>query len=117
MPDLVPEHAGQFRLVVHQRHQLPRDIDIAAGDRKGVVDRRVEQGDGEIAARVRQARLHGDILPDAPDIGSLRRSEEHTSELQSLMLISYAVFCLKKKRIQIYRKIKGMNVENKCHTK
>src|SRR3546814_4504928 len=26
------------------------------------------------------------------------RSEEHTSELQSLMLISYAVFCLKKKR-------------------
>src|SRR3546814_10538287 len=31
-------------------------------------------------------------LPDRP------RSEEHTSELQSLMRISYAVFCLKKKR-------------------
>src|SRR3546814_3890779 len=28
----------------------------------------------------------------------LKRSEEHTSELQSLMRISYAVFCLKKKR-------------------
>src|SRR3546814_9039736 len=28
----------------------------------------------------------------------LRRSEEHTSELQSLMSISYAVFCLKKKK-------------------
>src|SRR3546814_9859161 len=28
------------------------------------------------------------------------RSEEHTSELQSLMRISYAVFCLKKKQIQ-----------------
>src|SRR3546814_6432993 len=28
----------------------------------------------------------------------LRRSEEHTSELQSLMRISYAVFCLKKKQ-------------------
>src|SRR3546814_4810573 len=28
-----------------------------------------------------------------------KRSEEHTSELQSLMRISYAVFCLKKKRI------------------
>src|SRR3546814_1661686 len=28
------------------------------------------------------------------------RSEEHTSELQSLMRISYAVFCLKKKHIQ-----------------
>src|SRR3546814_1845929 len=30
------------------------------------------------------------------------RSEEHTSELQSLMRISYAVFCLKKKKIQKY---------------
>src|SRR3546814_5490206 len=29
------------------------------------------------------------------------RSEEHTSELQSLMRISYAVFCLKKKKIRI----------------
>src|SRR3546814_1068137 len=29
------------------------------------------------------------------------RSEEHTSELQSLMRISYAVFCLKKKTIQL----------------
>src|SRR3546814_2946439 len=29
-----------------------------------------------------------------------RRSEEHTSELQSLMRISYAVFCLKKKKIK-----------------
>src|SRR3546814_1935280 len=32
---------------------------------------------------------------------SLPRSEEHTSELQSLMRISYAVFCLKKKKIYI----------------
>src|SRR3546814_5557517 len=31
--------------------------------------------------------------------GRLVRSEEHTSELQSLMRISYAVFCLKKKKI------------------
>src|SRR3546814_1194894 len=31
-----------------------------------------------------------------------RRSEEHTSELQSLMRISYAVFCLKKKNKQNY---------------
>src|SRR3546814_1805012 len=30
--------------------------------------------------------------------GKLHRSEEHTSELQSLMRISYAVFCLKKKK-------------------
>src|SRR3546814_8419423 len=31
----------------------------------------------------------------------LRRSEEHTSELQSLMRISYAVFCLKTKKTQL----------------
>src|SRR3546814_3871346 len=31
----------------------------------------------------------------------LRRSEEHTSELQSLMRITYAVFCLKKKKQRI----------------
>src|SRR3546814_5154748 len=33
-------------------------------------------------------------------IGERQRSEEHTSELQSLMRISYAVFCLKKKKTQ-----------------
>src|SRR3546814_9085561 len=37
-------------------------------------------------------RCHG-----ASPCGQSRRSEEHTSELQSLMRISYAVFCLKKK--------------------
>src|SRR3546814_6792744 len=35
----------------------------------------------------------------AASSGLLMRSEEHTSELQSLMRISYAVFCLKKKKI------------------
>src|SRR3546814_10208346 len=38
---------------------------------------------------------HGGRLPDTE-----ARSEEHTSELQSLMRISYAVFCLKKTTIQ-----------------
>src|SRR3546814_9737941 len=38
-----------------------------------------------------------DGRPDAPG-----RSEEHTSELQSLMRISYAVFCLKKKKRNLY---------------
>src|SRR3546814_2127716 len=33
--------------------------------------------------------------------GEMVRSEEHTSELQSLMLNSYAVFCLKKKKLTI----------------
>src|SRR3546814_2141867 len=54
-------------------------------------------------ARKRQLEIrHADeITEDAADrIWSLlgQRSEEHTSELQSLMRISYAVFCLKKKK-------------------
>src|SRR3546814_8245806 len=57
-------------------------------------------------SRVRRARggrhqLHGHLGADrcAPsDARLLLRSEEHTSELQSLMRLSYAVFCLKKKK-------------------
>src|SRR3546814_4774318 len=49
--------------------------------------------------------------------GLVLRSEEHTSELQSLMRISYAVFCLKKKkkndkyksRISLYQHLKPTN--------
>src|SRR3546814_9418008 len=46
------------------------------------------------------ARLPDDVLAGALSqrAGVQLRSEEHTSELQSLMRISYAVFCLKKKR-------------------
>src|SRR3546814_6067911 len=39
----------------------------------------------------------GYAVPDLRAIAASVRSEEHTSELQSLMRISYAVFCLKKK--------------------
>src|SRR3546814_3043878 len=39
-------------------------------------------------------------LPNRPALRAAVRSEEHTSELQSLMRISYAVFCLKKKMRQ-----------------
>src|SRR3546814_2649133 len=41
----------------------------------------------------------GSLTFEMPDIAAITavRSEEHTSELQSLMRISYAVFCLKKK--------------------
>src|SRR3546814_9022395 len=39
----------------------------------------------------------GHAIADAHVHGFRKRSEEHTSELQSLMRISYAVFCLKKK--------------------
>src|SRR3546814_5260448 len=55
---------------------------------------------GDYAAVVRKLRPEAD---DAGEIVDLERSEEHTSELQSLMRISYAVFCLKKKTTQ-YKK-------------
>src|SRR3546814_7734718 len=46
-----------------------------------------------------RALASGELAEDALDDQRLgRRSEEHTSELQSLMRISYAVFCLKKKK-------------------
>src|SRR3546814_3997194 len=40
------------------------------------------------------------LLRECAEEAGLERSEEHTSELQSLMRISYAVFCLKKKTEQ-----------------
>src|SRR3546814_3436825 len=43
-------------------------------------------------------------------INSLYRSEEHTSELQSLMRISYAVFCLKKKKTNILTLIQSIHI-------
>src|SRR3546814_6484815 len=54
----------------------------------------VAAGDADEARR--QARRADALLKDPP----LTRSEEHTSELQSLMRISYAAFCLKKKQTQ-----------------
>src|SRR3546814_5899972 len=48
-------------------------------------------------------RMRDQVLRRAQQRGGVAvvRSEEHTSELQSLMRISYAVFCLKKKRTTI----------------
>src|SRR3546814_3611457 len=53
---------------------------------------------GQLAAQTRSEgfTVH-EFTSAAGGCGFLLRSEEHTSELQSLMRISYAVFCLKKK--------------------
>src|SRR3546814_10530503 len=56
---------------------------------QGAPDRRPRRGDRRQAA----SRIDRHRPDDVP-----QRSEEHTSELQSLMRISYAVFCLKKKK-------------------
>src|SRR3546814_4060361 len=54
----------------------------------------VEVGDPRVARILDQ---RADFCRDMR-VGAVERSEEHTSELQSLMRISYAVFCLKKKK-------------------
>src|SRR3546814_1379227 len=61
-----------------------------------------ERGDGDEDGRAgdRPEKLAHVGIPLAVPVtsaGARERSEEHTSELQSLMRISYAVFCLKKK--------------------
>src|SRR3546814_15120440 len=75
------------------------DIEVALDDRRQriLADRRQAVGQGRrdrlglIGAHQRAAAR----IAENDD----RRSEEHTSELQSLMRISYAVFCLKKNKI------------------
>src|SRR3546814_10448763 len=66
----------------------------AAGRGEHAVFFAFDEGRGTLEAR---ARTIGQPLDEALASGKLRRSEEHTSELQSLMRNSYAVFCLKKK--------------------
>src|SRR3546814_10614825 len=51
-----------------------------------------------VLARVEPHLLRAGAGGEIVDRSPVERSEEHTSELQSLMRISYAVFCLKKKK-------------------
>src|SRR3546814_3380006 len=48
------------------------------------------------------AQNEGEATVTIESVSDGERSEEHTSELQSLMRISYAVFCLKKNKEQLY---------------
>src|SRR3546814_9411552 len=73
--------------IAHSHHESLVDLDFVGLD----------------LGQIFEIRLAGAIIVDrqadagAAELGE-RRSEEHTSELQSLMRISYAVFCLKKKQ-------------------
>src|SRR3546814_2879205 len=60
----------------------------------------IGQVDTEVRAPTGVGHTHISIRLVGLGIDHLDRSEEHTSELQSLMRISYAVFCLKKKTKQ-----------------
>src|SRR3546814_5007739 len=56
---------------------------------------------GVVVLKIWSLHIEGSNNPAGIDVkGPADRSEEHTSELQSLMRISYAVFCLKKKKTQ-----------------
>src|SRR3546814_3420292 len=100
------EHRGfrraQFLGTTGQHHRLHAEL-----------DRFIRVADALAAGRARTARgnhaaLEAEVQADVDRRGVTHhaqvsrrveaRSEEHTSELQSLMRISYAVFCLKKKK-------------------
>src|SRR3546814_3925877 len=62
----------------------------------------------------RQIHFLADLSMQVPACSS-KRSEEHTSELQSLMRISYAVFCLKKKKKNTIKKKPVHSTTNRIH--
>src|SRR3546814_8846809 len=97
-------------LIRDQRIGHVEDVDRQFGIAEGIGN--VDQLEGPIE-RVEKATLDNDadvrilakplvqpvLSNELYRRGPAMRSEEHTSELQSLMRISYAVFCLKKKKV------------------
>src|SRR3546814_9400361 len=67
------------------------------GDARRAIAWKPSARHGALLVREYEQPLGADIVLDWHALHALR-SEEHTSELQSLMRISYAVFCLKKKK-------------------
>src|SRR3546814_3355969 len=106
----------------NQQYQYYETISGGTGAGPEHIGAPFEQAGGFAGTAVVQAHMTNSRLTD-PEVLELRfpvrlesyeirkgsggagrwpRSEEHTSELQSLMRISYAVFCLKKKTIYVY---------------
>src|SRR3546814_1856401 len=73
------------------------DDDHADDDERQQVVQREEAVQRRIVDREAAPQPRHDRLADQRNRGEQVRSEEHTSELQSIMRTSYAVFCLKKK--------------------
>src|SRR3546814_2265883 len=87
------EIALPVELSADERRELALDLAREISERHGVaVDVAIHAPGREGDHRNHHAHL----------LTTTRRSEEHTSELQSLMRISYAVFCLKKKTTQTH---------------
>src|SRR3546814_2078126 len=88
------DNAGMFRRIQHfEQNRLLAVVRASRVARRGA-DASILFADQRFIRELLALRI-------APKRGTdvLMRSEEHTSELQSLMRISYAVFCLKKNKI------------------
>src|SRR3546814_5435675 len=85
-----------FRSVLGENH----DPSCEAGPHGEHVDAWLDQVENPVRHAQHQARFLDHVPQRCTDqsFDLADRSEEHTSELQSLMRISYAVFCLKKKK-------------------
>src|SRR3546814_6318004 len=84
---------GKIDVIAHGIPDVPLASARAAKERLGFTDRKVILTFGLMSPN----KGIETMIEAMPEI--VRRSEEHTSELQSLMRISYAVFCLTKKNI------------------
>src|SRR3546814_5288966 len=90
---------GRHRRARDLHHRRQRTHPLAPPRAAGAGDHRAGREAAACGARIMRALLFvlSALLLAAPAL-AVERSEEHTSELQSLMRISYAVFCLKKKK-------------------
>src|SRR3546814_3908608 len=103
-----------FRYGVHrapvgralERHQRPQRRDLGPAHVRVLPQQRAPEDGGSPHEPARHRHLNAtragtpvlEVSPGEESMSRSERSEEHTSELQSLMRISYAVFCLKKKK-------------------
>lgn len=81
------KNACHFGFAVGQGDQLARDINISPRQRERIVHRRIEQCDVKIALRVSKSRLHGNVLADPNDIGSLRTLHRSAKLFQNFRVI------------------------------
>src|SRR3546814_7612361 len=99
--DLDPPLQAKFRRVLNRRF-TPEAVAEKRGEIQtaidSLIDDFIETGSADLASQLVRPLLPRIVLPllGVPSEARQQRSEEHTSELQSLMRISYAVFCLKK---------------------
>src|SRR3546814_8215734 len=94
MPADVSQDAVDYYIdLFTQVRETPEWKDFMA---KGAFNTTFMTGDEFRSWVAKAAATHEDLMTKAGFVA--KRSEEHTSELQSLMRISYAVFCLKKKQ-------------------